>query len=209
MARRAMSADGPVTEAASSLPEQGFYRRWSQRKAEYVRSRSTAQQNPMLPVTPSAPQQQAEAPVMPTADEHIADEHMEVPLPSIDSLTEHSDLSEFMHARVADEIRLHALRKVFHTPRFNVCDGLDDYAENYRNFEPLGDIITADLRYQLQRLKKMTGIDENTAAEVADAGEAQGQLAEDGINEEQEQVEDRTLALNTANDPAEQGPQSE
>jgi len=60
-----------------------------------------------------------------------------------------------MGTRVAEEIRLLALRKVFHTASFNVCDGLDDYAENYRNFEPLGDIITAHLRHQLKRLQQM------------------------------------------------------
>ena len=44
-----------------------------------------------------------------------------------------------------------ALRKLFHLPQFNFRDGLDDYAEDYTNFEPLGDIITADMRHRMER----------------------------------------------------------
>ncbi|MCP4992832.1 MAG: hypothetical protein GY934_03455, partial [Gammaproteobacteria bacterium] len=32
---------------------------------------------------------------------------------------------------------------------FNVCDGLDDYAEDFNGFEKLGDIITSDMLHQL------------------------------------------------------------
>lgn len=47
-----------------------------------------------------------------------------------------------------------ALRRVFHSARFNVTDGLDVYADNYRNFEALGDIVTADMRYHAERLAR-------------------------------------------------------
>lgn len=39
----------------------------------------------------------------------------------------------------------------FHTPEFNVRDGLDNFSLNYRSFEPLGDIVTADMRHQRER----------------------------------------------------------
>ena len=41
---------------------------------------------------------------------------------------------------VSDELRRSALRKLFGLPRFNFCDGLDDYAEDFTRFEPLGDL---------------------------------------------------------------------
>jgi ferredoxin len=39
----------------------------------------------------------------------------------------------------------------FHTPEFSQRDGLDDFAGDYRPFEPLGDVITADMRHQEER----------------------------------------------------------
>ncbi|MGE5789904.1 MAG: hypothetical protein ACM33C_03465, partial [Syntrophaceae bacterium] len=39
----------------------------------------------------------------------------------------------------------------FHAPEFNVIDDLNDCAGDYRSFEPLGDIVTADMRHQMER----------------------------------------------------------
>ena len=38
----------------------------------------------------------------------------------------------------------------FHAPEFNVIDDLNDCAGDYRSFEPLGDIVTADMRHQME-----------------------------------------------------------
>lgn len=204
MAKPVMPADEPVFSASSAVSsaEHGFYRRWSRRKAEYLRSREALPENKIqLSETIGSCQQLEQTPGP------VDEEQAEPELPPIDSLTEHSDLSEFMSSRVADEIRLHALRKVFHSAGFNICDGLDDYAENYRNFEPLGDIVTADLRYQLQRLKKMTGMDKPTLAEAEDELPNPATDAHAAAGDTQEV--DTTLALNLPNEPSEQGPQSE
>ncbi|MGE5844847.1 MAG: hypothetical protein ACM32K_08090, partial [Syntrophaceae bacterium] len=39
----------------------------------------------------------------------------------------------------------------FHAPEFNVIDDLNDCAGDYRSFEPLGDVVTADMRHQMER----------------------------------------------------------
>lgn len=74
-----------------------------------------------------------------------------VGIPDIESLGQDSNLEEFFSEQVCDALRKSALRKVFRFGKFNVCDGLDDYAEDYTNFEPLGNLITADLRLRLER----------------------------------------------------------
>ncbi|MCE5263830.1 MAG: 4Fe-4S binding protein [Deltaproteobacteria bacterium] len=40
----------------------------------------------------------------------------------------------------------------FHSGEFNRTDNLSDYSGNYRTFEPLGGIVTADMRHQAERL---------------------------------------------------------
>jgi len=68
----------------------------------------------------------------------------------VESLTESSDFSKFMSPGVSDELRNLALRKMFQAPLFNIRDGLDEYDEDYTTFEKLGDIITADMRHQME-----------------------------------------------------------
>jgi hypothetical protein len=76
----------------------------------------------------------------------LTDEDMEPD----EALTEDSDFSKFMSPGVSDELRNLALRKMFHAPIFNIRDGLDEYDGDYTSFEKLGDIITADMRHQME-----------------------------------------------------------
>ncbi len=125
--------------------------RWSRRKqqtAEEIRKEDltleTGQQyqsESELEVVSSEDQQQNEVqqPV-------LTDEDME----PVEELTEDSDFSKFMSPGVSDELRNLALRKMFHAPIFNIRDGLDEYDGDYTSFEKLGDIITADMRHQME-----------------------------------------------------------
>jgi hypothetical protein len=125
--------------------------RWSRRKqqtAEETRKEDltleTGQQYQLeseLEVISSEDQQQNEVqqPV-------LTDEDME----PVEELTEDSDFSKFMSPGVSDELRNLALRKMFHAPIFNIRDGLDEYDGDYTSFEKLGDIITADMRHQME-----------------------------------------------------------
>lgn len=71
-------------------------------------------------------------------------------MPPLESLTIDSDFSAFLSEKVSESLRRAALRKLFHSSEFNVVDGLDEYAEDFTTFEALGDIITADMRHQLE-----------------------------------------------------------
>ena len=75
-------------------------------------------------------------------------------MPALETLTEDSDYTGFLSPNVSEELRSLALRKLFHSAAFNVCDGLDDYAEDFTSFAKLGDIITADMKHQLEVARK-------------------------------------------------------
>lgn len=71
-------------------------------------------------------------------------------MPPLVSLDADSDYTGFLSPRVSESLRRAALRKLFHGSAFNVIDELDDYAEDFTTFEALGDIITADMRHQIE-----------------------------------------------------------
>lgn len=71
-----------------------------------------------------------------------------IELPALESLDHTSDLSVFFAQDVPAALKRAALRRVFALPKYNVRDGLDDYDDDYTQFEPLGDTVTADMRYR-------------------------------------------------------------
>ncbi|MCG8036711.1 MAG: DUF3306 domain-containing protein [Candidatus Thiodiazotropha taylori] len=107
--------------------DENFIRRWSDRKL--------ASQQPLI--------EQAEA-------EQTLDQPCDEDMPPLESLDDSSDYSGFLSPKVSEPLRKMALRKLFHGSDFNLCDGLDDYAEDFTRFEALGDVITADLKHQLE-----------------------------------------------------------
>ncbi len=116
----------------SPKADEAFGSRWSRRKLE------AQKKQPDLSIEPQA-DTSGDLPVLTDAD-----------MPPIESLTEDSDYSGFLSPEVSDELRKQALRKLFLAPGFNVCDGLDDYDEDFTSFAKLGDIITADMRHQME-----------------------------------------------------------
>ncbi|MEW8560741.1 MAG: DUF3306 domain-containing protein [Candidatus Thiodiazotropha sp.] len=146
------SEDSPETIAEQSG---SFYDRWSERKQ----------------ASRQAPVEQQEAVV---EDKLPGDEDM----PPLESLDENADYSGFLSPRVSDGLRQLALRKLFQSAAFNVCDGLDDYAEDFTSFEKLGDVMTADLRHRLEQEAKRE--------------QARGEEARDhGLEEDDEEIDDR------------------
>jgi len=63
---------------------------------------------------------------------------------------DYSGYSGFLSPGVSEGLRRRALRKLFMSAVFNVRDGLDDYDEDFTNFEALGDIVTSDMRHQAE-----------------------------------------------------------
>lgn len=122
--------DPTITDDLQSKP---FISRWSERKLSA--GQSGLEVEPVIPAEAA----EVETQVLTDAD-----------MPPLDSLDEKSDYSGFLSPRVSDELRQLALRKLFLSECFNVCDGLDDYADDFTSFEKLGDVMTADLRHRLK-----------------------------------------------------------
>ncbi len=86
------------------------------------------------------------------ARRHDSDAAPPTIVPPIDSLDEDSDIKGFMSPNIGENLRRSALRKFFHLPKFNRRDGLDDYDEDFQTFQHLGNVLTSDMRYHLERL---------------------------------------------------------
>lgn len=71
-------------------------------------------------------------------------------MPAIESLTPDSDYADFFSPGVSEALRKLALRKLFHSDVFNIRDGLDEYDDDFTQFEKLGDIVTSDMRHQVE-----------------------------------------------------------
>ena len=144
---------GVSTEIPAALDAEGPLRRWSRRKREVAREREAAEARgrdasraPSEAVRdPREPAGDAPAPAA-VEEKALTDEDM----PPIDSLDENSDYSGFLSPGVSEGLRRRALRKLFMSAVFNVRDGLDDYDEDFTNFEALGDIVTSDMRHQAE-----------------------------------------------------------
>ncbi len=147
-----------------SLDESGdedFLSRWSRRKhAQRIDSLEAAEEK--------------EPQVLAEQDEQLlCDEDM----PAIETLTEESDYTGFLSPNVSEELRSLALRKLFHSTAFNVCDELDDYAEDFTSFAKLGNIITADMKYQLEEARKKLEQQLSDTAETDDLPESDEQAS--------------------------------
>ncbi len=135
--------------------DENFLSRWSRRKREGGEEEAAG---PPAAVEPAETRE----------DESVGDEPRVLTdddMPSLDEIGEHSDYSGFLSPGVSEGLRRAALRKLFSSAKFNVCDGLDDYAEDYTKFLPLGDVITADMRHHMQRMLDKLA-DEEEAGEV-------------------------------------------
>lgn len=132
--KRAGEAQKPSDEA--------FLQRWSRRKAD-AKAGVDVEPDPPEPAAAAAPSPQAQ-PNPPAA----------VELPDLDSLDADSDYSAFMSPGVDADLRRKALRKLFASPKFNVCDGMDDYCDDYTKFEALGDLVTADMKHHMERIAR-------------------------------------------------------
>ncbi len=106
--------------------DDGFVRRWSQRKRKTRQDQRDAD-DPSAPGLPAESAQEAAVPA-------------EAPdnLPDVDSLDESSDFTVFLKEGVPDIIRRKALRKLWRVhPAMAVIDGLDDYDDDYTVSEAL------------------------------------------------------------------------
>lgn len=66
----------------------------------------------------------------------------------------------------------------FHAPEFNVVDDLNDWAAGRLSYEPLGDVITADMRHQMERRCNRPGEAPAGDAKTRREGESKAALPE-------------------------------
>lgn len=132
--------------------QEGFLSRWSRRKQqtkEPLESEVITDSELQLDSEKAlqAENGQAEILVEAEAAEPVL---TDADMPPLEMLNEDSDYSGFMSSGVSDELRNLALKKLFKAATFNVCDGLDEYDEDYTSFEKLGDIVTCDMKHQIE-----------------------------------------------------------
>lgn len=103
-------------------------------------------------------------------------------MPPLHSIDETTDMSGFFSGKVTDAVKRAALRKFFHSPAFNVVDGLDDYAEDFTSFAPLGDIITSDMRHRMEveAERARAALEADRAGDAEDGGPQSGDTGESG-----------------------------
>jgi hypothetical protein len=105
-------------------------------------------------------------------------------MPPIESLGDDDDYSGFLGESVSEALRQAALRRLFRSAKFNVTDGLDDYAEDFTTFAPLGNVVTADMKHRARQLldRLAGGAEEDVAGLEAGVAEsdpvAEGQAGE-------------------------------
>jgi len=127
--------------------QEGFLKRWARLKEASKQGIAGEETTGLPPAGEPAPRAPVEAAEPPVSEEPPGDEDM----PPLESLGEDSDYSAFMSPRVSPDLRQKALRQLFRSPKFNITDGLDDYCEDFTKWRPLGSIVTADMKYHMER----------------------------------------------------------
>ena len=142
-----------------------FLRRWSGRKQadRETQDTSTTVQSAGSDTAMSSESSDDDAKPLTDAD-----------MPALETLGEESDYSGFLSPEVSEALRKKALRKMFHLATYNITDGLDDYDEDFTVFEPLGDMITADMRHQTElqaERAREAALEDETALAASDSQE--------------------------------------
>ena len=174
--------------------------RWARRKQE---ARETPEALAVVSDLPAAELEPIQE--LPVTDE-IPEETValtDADMPDIGTLGEDSDFTGFMSPGVSDELRNLALRKLFHAPVFNIRDGLDEYDEDYTSFEKLGDIVTCDMKHQIEvqerKRREALELEEQARAEaelegVEDMDDEDDVDIDDGIDDDVDQSRPAPLA---------------
>lgn len=190
------------------IKDESVLSRWSRRKLQ------SDQQTLKEDVGIELQQQNDSAELVDIEFDDLSDKHVEehqqqevltdADMPEIETLHEDSDYSGFMSPGVSDELRNLALKKLFQAPSFNIRDGLDEYDEDYTTFEKLGDIITCDMKHQieleaeekLQRAQQAVMEDEDASESELIDETAETELQQESTSIEHHQATDGTMVDN-------------
>lgn len=190
MSRDAMT-DTPAisTQGDTEVP---FLARWSRRKLgqdttpePQVATAATvgavgavasvdAHADSSLPIAPAIPEVVEPAERIDPRTGKPMSELTDEDMPDLESLNADSDVSAFLGGKVSQALRTKALTKVFHTSKFNQVCICAEYAEDYTNFTPLGDIVPHDLKRAILReagklIDRLTELGHEITPEEAEA----------------------------------------
>lgn len=185
MSRRPPSSDGI---------EKGLLGRWSERKRHAREARDTDVTEPEDDNQTGGTSRDEAASRERIDNEHplreqtsAEDVKTDADMPDLDSIDEHTDMSDFFSPGVSEQLRNQALRRLWRLSKFNVVDPLDDYNEDFRTFELLGDMVTSDMRHRTE-MEETPRQASGTAEELA-SSEQMGTTAhveDNGEHDEQE-----------------------
>ena len=168
-----MKSDNPSKAAAPT--DESFLSRWSRRKSEDKTE------------TPAQPPAESQPP--PPTDEDM---------PPVESLSADDDISGFMSPKVSETLRRRALRQIFFSGKFNIRDGLDDYDDDFTEFAPLGDIITAEMRRQKERIQKAMNEQSDDSEESQKDAQNPQNTTEESQNEPENNSDNDSNSENSA-----------
>lgn len=172
-----------------NLTEESFISRWSRKKSEpeekdpaekYLDSLSDSASSGELTTQNEKSESTDEVKALTDAD-----------MPDIETLDENSDYAGFMSEGVSEELRTIALRKLFRSAGFNIRDGLDDYDDDFTSFPALGDLITSDMKHQMEMREKRQREEEENENKLSEENEMTAQQGEVDSREEQDQQTDQ------------------
>lgn len=175
----------PVAAAPAKEADESALARWSRRRLESRRSAPP----------PVAPDEESQVETRPgKSRKEEAPPLADADMPPLASLSGNSDAAAFMSPGVSDSLRRRALRRIFSSQKFNLRDGLDDYDEDFSSFIPLGDVVTAEMRRQWERMKNANAQEEQTEDPTdspADPATADSSPSGDAANEDEESAVSR------------------
>lgn len=146
-------ADRPVDE------DEGFLQRWTRRKDAARRgvepeAAAADQADQSAPESDLANADRAAVSATAADQEAEPEPPGDEDMPPLDSIDQGGSVAAFFSPKVSAGLRRAALRRLFSQPEFGAVDMLDDYAKDYTNRAPLGDIVTADMRYRAEQAAK-------------------------------------------------------
>jgi len=136
-------AVAPETGDITATQEEGLLRRWSRRKAQErreTRPPGPADAEKTGVTESSGTESPPDVPVLTDAD-----------MPPIESLDKDSDYRPFLSPGVSDALRTRALRRLFHSGPFNERCPLESEYYDCHGYEPLGSVITHEMREEMER----------------------------------------------------------
>ena len=149
------------TTDSNAHADEGFLTRWARRKqaAADGTEQDETETAEDSEASGHAAERSAQSPEVDT--DSPEEQHSEAPeppgdedMPPLDSIDEGGSVAAFLSPKVSAGLRRAALRRLWRQPEFSGEDMLDDYALDYTNREPLGDIVTAEMKYRAEQLRK-------------------------------------------------------